>query len=237
MKILAVDDEPAQAALLQDTLIAEGFDLRGATRGAEAIRLLETATFDLVVLDWNLPDISGLEVLAWIRVRVGKDLPVLFLTNRAREDQLVVALEAGADDYMVKPLRRHELIARVRALLRRAYPDNSTPTSISIGRYRLELATETVFLGDDLIKLTSREFSVAVALFQNCGRAIPREALIKSIWGRNSDHIFSRTLDTHVYRVRSKLRIGPENGVRLRAVYNHGYRLELIESSVVSSGE
>jgi len=236
MKILAVDDEPAQAALIHDTLIAEGFDMRSAAKGAEAIRFLETDAVDLVVLDWNLPDISGLEVLAWIRARIGRDLPVLFLTSRVREEQLVVALEAGADDYMVKPIRRHELIARVRALLRRAYPANSTPSSINIGRYRLDLGTETVFLSDEAIKLTSREFNVAVALFQNCGRAMPRESLIKSIWGRHSDHI-SRTLDTHVYRVRSKLRIRPENGVRLRAVYNHGYRLELIDSSHVDKAE
>ncbi|MCA7893436.1 response regulator transcription factor [Burkholderia cepacia] len=236
MKILAVDDEPAQAAFIRDSLIAEGFDVRGATRGAEAIRLLETDNFNLVVLDWNLPDISGLEVLAWIRARVGRDLPVLFLTNRVREEQLVIALDAGADDYMVKPVRRHELIARVRALLRRAYPVNATPTSINIGRYRLDLVTETAFLSDEPIKLTSREFNVAVALFQNCGRAMPREALIKSIWGRHSDHI-SRTLDTHIYRVRSKLRIGPENGVRLRAVYNHGYRLELLDPNLTHDAE
>lgn len=236
MKILTVDDEPAQAAFICDVLIAERFDVRSATRGAEAIRLLETDTFNLIVLDWNLPDISGLEVLAWIRARVGRDLPVLFLTNRVREEQLVVALDAGADDYMVKPVRRHELIARVRALLRRAYPVNATPTSINIGRYRLDLVTETVFLSDEPIKLTSREFNVAVALFQNCGRAMPREALIKSIWGRHSDHI-SRTLDTHIYRVRSKLRITPENGVRLRAVYNHGYRLELLDSSHTDDAE
>lgn len=236
MKILAVDDEPAQAALLRDTLIAEGFDVRSAAAGAEAIRFLETDIVDLVVLDWNLPDISGLEVVAWIRTRIGRDLPVLFLTNRAREDQLVVALEAGADDYMVKPIRRHELIARVRALLRRAHPVNSQPASINIGRYRLDLVTETAFLSDEPIKLTSREFTVAVALFQNCGRAMPRDALIKSIWGRHSDHI-SRTLDTHIYRVRSKMRIGPENGLRLRAVYNHGYRLELVDSTLLNNVE
>ncbi|AOI68162.1 hypothetical protein WI73_20260 [Burkholderia ubonensis] len=229
MKILAVDDEPDQTALVCETLSSEGFDVRRAPRGADAIRLLETDIVDMVVLDWNLPDISGLEVLAWIRARIGRDLPVLFLTNRVHEEQLVVAFDAGADDYMVKPVRRRELIARVRALLRRAHPVNSPPTSINIGRYRLDLTTETVFLSGKPIKLTSREFNVALALFQNCGRAMPRDALIKSIWGRHSDHV-SRTLDTHIYRVRSKLRISPENGVLLRAVYNHGYRLELIDS-------
>jgi DNA-binding response OmpR family regulator len=236
MRILSLDDEPLQADLIRDTLINEGFEVRSATASAEAIRFLETDIFDLAVLDWNLPDMSGLEVLAWIRARVGKDLPVLFLTNRVREDQLVIALEAGADDYMVKPVRRHELVARVRALLRRAYPFSSTQTSIDVGRYRLDLVAETVFLNGEPIKLTFREFGIAVALFRNFGRVMPRDTLIKSIWGRDTGNL-SRTLDTHIYRVRTKLQISPENGVRLRAVYNHGYRLEPTDSSDVSHVE
>ncbi|MXN80149.1 response regulator [Burkholderia sp. 4701] len=225
MRILSLDDEPVQADLIRDLLNCEGFDVRSVSTGAQAIHCLEVDAVDLVVLDWTIPDISGLEVLAWIRARIGSKLPVLFVTNRVSEDQLVVALEAGADDYMVKPIRHRELIARVRALLRRAHPFSSTSTSIDVGRYRLDLVTETAFLSGEPIKLTHREFSIAVALFRNFGRVVSRSSLIQSIWGRERD-MLSRSLDTHIYRVRSKLYITPENGVRLRAVYNHGYRLE-----------
>ncbi len=235
-RILSLDDEPAQADLIRDVLTSEGFDVHSVTTGAQAIRFLEANAVGLVLLDWKIPDISGLEVLAWIRARFGRELPVLFVTNRSGEDQLVVALEAGADDYMVKPVRHRELIARVRALLRRAYPFSSTSTSINAGRYRLDIATETVFLNDEPIKLTHREFSVAVALFRNFGRLVPRDSLIKSIWGRDRDNV-SRSLDTHIYRMRTKLHINPGNGVRLRAVYNHGYRLEPSDPSESDNSE
>ncbi len=230
MRILSLDDEPAQAAFIHEILSSEGHDVHSVSIGTEAIRFLETDVADLVVLDWHMPGISGLEVLSWIRERIGRELPVLFLTNRTREDELVVALNAGADDYMVKPIRRNELIARVYALLRRAHPSGLTPMPIEVGRYRLDVVTQTVFLRGEPVKLTPREFNIAVLLFRNFGRVMPREAMVKSIWGRDTASE-SRSLDTHIYRLRSKLRIGPENGVRLRAVYTHGYRLELTDSS------
>ncbi|WP_175958566.1 response regulator transcription factor [Burkholderia sp. BCC0405] len=236
MRILSLDDEPVQAELILDVLSSEGFDVRSVATGDQAIRFLEIEVVDLIVLDWKIPGISGLEVLSWIRTRFGRELPVLFVSNQGDEDHLVVALEAGADDYLVKPFRRRELIARVRALLRRAYPFNSTSTSIDVGRYRLDIATETAFLSGEPLKLTHREFSIAVELFRNFGRVVPRSSLIKSVWGHDRDEV-SRSLDTHIYRMRSKLHITPESGVRLRALYNHGYRLEPTNSSDLLNDE
>ncbi|KAF1036134.1 MAG: Sensory transduction protein regX3 [Burkholderia lata] len=225
MRILSLDDEPAQAALIDEILSGEGHQVHVVNDGNQAIRLLETHLVDLVLLDWHVPGISGLDVLGWIRERIGRELPVLFLTNRAREDELVAALNAGADDYMIKPIRRRELIARVNALLRRAYPDTVTPLLIRVGAYHLDVVAQTIHLNGESIKLTPKEFSITALLFRNLGRIMPRDALVKVIWGRDSVNE-SRSLDTHIYRLRTKLRIAPENGVRLRAIYTHGYRLE-----------
>ncbi|MGV2293293.1 response regulator transcription factor [Trinickia sp. YCB016] len=226
MEILSLEDDRVQAELIVTSLQAEGYNARSFSEGRQVIRHLETATADLLILDWQVSDISGLEVLGWVRERLGRELPVLFLTNKTREDEIVTALSAGADDYMVKPVRRRELAARVEALLRRAYPSvKRNETRIVAGAYVVDLLNRSVLRNDVLMDLTPKEFEIAALLFRNLGRIMPREQLVKIIWGRELDKI-SRSLDTHIYRLRNKLGIGPEHGVRLRAVYTHGYRLE-----------
>ncbi|QCP54454.1 response regulator transcription factor [Trinickia violacea] len=226
MEILSLEDDHAQAELIVTSLQAEGHNVWTFSEGRQVIRHLETATVDLLVLDWQVSDISGLDVLGWVRERIGRDLPVLFVTNRSREDEIVTALSAGADDYMIKPVRRRELIARVEALLRRAYPPvNRNETRIAAGAYVVDLLNRIVLRNGEPMDLAPKEFEIAALLFRNLGRTMPREQLVKIIWGRELDKI-SRSLDTHIYRLRYKLGIGPEHGLRLRAVYTHGYRLE-----------
>jgi DNA-binding response OmpR family regulator len=226
MEILSLEDDHAQAELIVASLQAEGHNVWSFSEGRQVIRHLETATVDLLLLDWQVSDISGLEVLGWVRERIGRELPVLFLTNKSREDEIVTALSAGADDYMIKPVRRRELIARVDALLRRAYPPvKRNETRIAVGAYVVDLLNRSVLRNGVPMELTPKEFEIAALLFRNLGRTMPREQLVKIIWGRELDKI-SRSLDTHIYRLRNKLGIGPEHGVRLRAVYTHGYRLE-----------
>jgi two-component system phosphate regulon response regulator PhoB len=226
MEILSLEDDRAQAELIVMSLSAEGHNVWSFQEGRQVIRHLETATADLLLLDWQVADISGLEVLGWVRERLGRELPVLFLTNKTREDEVVTALSAGADDYMVKPVRRRELAARVDSLLRRAYPPlKRNETRIEAGAYVVDLCNRSVLRNNIPMELTPKEFEIAALLFRNLGRMMPREQLVKLIWGRELDKI-SRSLDTHIYRLRHKLGIGPEHGVRLRAIYTHGYRLE-----------
>jgi two-component system phosphate regulon response regulator PhoB len=226
MKILSLEDDRAQAEMIATSLRAEGHDVQSVRDGGQAIRHLENTTIDLLVLDWQVPNISGLEVLGWVREHLGRELPVLFVTNRVREDEIVAVLDAGADDYMVKPMRRSELISRVQALLRRAYPSaKRNEAVIKVGPYVVDQHGRTVTLNGQVIDLTPKEFDITALLFRNLGRMMPRELLVKLIWGRDLD-ISSRSLNTHVYRLRHKLEIGPEHGVRLRAIYTHGYRLE-----------
>jgi DNA-binding response OmpR family regulator len=149
------------------------------------------------------------------------------MTSRSREEDVVAALSAGADDYMTKPIRNAELIARVEALVRRT--NQHAPRSfetIEVGRYRINPATRTCCLGGSLIELTCREFDLALLMFQYVGRILSREQIGAAVWGQPESAI-SRTLDTHVSKVRAKLQLRPENGLRLASVYGHGYRLDV----------
>lgn len=228
MKIVSLEDDSAQSEMIRTTLEVDGHDVLCFREGGDVIRYLENAVADLLVLDWWVPDISGVDVLRWVRQRIGEELPVLFLTNCACKDETVAALNAGADDYVVKPVHQGELRARVHALLRRAYPPTRLQDAcFDIGKYVIDMRDRRISLNGLHIDLTSKEFELAALLFRNAGRVMPRDVILKIIWGRNLEKL-SRSLDTHIYRLRNKLRLGPETGVRLRSIYAHGYRIEVI---------
>ncbi|MCA8237904.1 response regulator transcription factor [Burkholderia cenocepacia] len=228
MNVLYLEDDPAYVELIASILEMAGYRVQAVSNGNQAIRHLESSVVDLLILDWQVPGMSGFEVLQWTRERIGGRLPILFLTNRMREDEIFSAMNAGADDYMVKPINRFELLARSNALLRRAYQSsNSRHNVLNLGSYAIDTTTRTALLNGVPVKLTPREFDLAVLLFRNPGRIMPRDALIRSLWGRDMAGV-SRSLDTHIYRLRMKLVLQPSNGVRLSAVYTLGYRLEAI---------
>jgi DNA-binding response OmpR family regulator len=184
-------------------------------------------SFDMLIIDWQVPDLSGPEVLKWAREKLPPGLPVLFMTSRSGEDDIVAGLAAGADDYMIKPLRRGELLARVQALLRRAYPTQNMVEQIQFGTYVFETRTGRVSNNGSAIDVTQKEFELALLFFRNLGRPLSRAYILEAVWSRDVE-LPSRTMDTHVSRVRSKLQLRPENGFRLAPVYSYGYRLEQI---------
>ena len=227
MRIAILEDDPDQLALLRRWMVEDGHDVHGYQSGRETMKQAGRESFDLFMLDWQVPDVSGTEVLTWLRANVSKSVPVLFVTVRDSEQDIVFALEHGADDYMVKPVRRQELLARVHALLRRAYPTEEQK-QLSFPPYEIDVQRGEVRKAGTKIELTPKEFELTVTLFRNIGRLLSRGHLQETVWGRSGD-LATRTVDTHVSQVRKKLDLRPESGYRVVPIYNYGYRLERLE--------
>ena len=226
MRISILEDDPDQLALLKRWIGEDGHDVHAYESGREAMKHAGRESFDLFMLDWQVPDVSGAEVLTWIRANVSRTVPVLFVTVRDSEEDIVYALGQGADDYMVKPVRRQELLARVQALLRRAYPSEEKKL-LAFPPFDIDVQRGEVRKDGAKIDLTPKEFELTVALFRNIGRLLSRGHLQETVWGRSGD-LATRTVDTHVSQVRKKLDLRPESGYRVVPIYNYGYRLEKI---------
>lgn len=227
MRIAIVEDDVSQADLVRIWLVGAGHACHTFARGREFMRVMARDSFDLIVLDWELPDVNGDAILAWVRANVREPVPVLFTTARDAEADIVQALKAGADDYLVKPLRKQELLARVEALGRRAHPKPRTAEHLKLAEFDVDIDRRVVTRHGAEVDLTQKDFDLAVFLFRNVGNLVSRGHILESVWGRTSD-LNTRTVDTHVSRLRSKLGLVPENGWKLTAVYQHGYRLEQV---------
>ena len=229
MRIAVLDDDLDQLELVKCALAAIGHDAHVFADGQSLLRVFRRETFDMLIVDWQLPDISGPEVVAWARKNLDYPLPILFVTNRREERDIVEGLAAGGDDFMSKPTRVGELIARVRAVLRRTYP-TCQPGVLRFGRYRINTFEHRIEVDGTWVELKVREYELAKFFFLNVGRLLSRDHLHEAIWGACAE-TSSRTLDTHVSRLRSRLALRPENGYRLTAVYSVGYRLEAVGAS------
>ena len=224
MRIAILEDDPQQLHMMEQMVHSMGHTCVGYPTGAQLTKDLRRESFDLLILDWELPDTTGPEVATWTRQELGPDLPILIVTLRSEETDIVHGLHSGADDFMSKPLRVAEFKARVAALLRRAHPA-STEEVQQFGTFRLDRTTLTVYFGQEAIALTPREFSLALLLFQNPGRLMSRDYLREAIWGQNAE-VLSRTLDTHISRLRQQLQLRPGAQYAITAVYGLGYRLD-----------
>ena len=229
MRLAVLDDDRTQTDLVCQVLTASGHTCHPFQSGKEMLNQLRRESFDMLIIDWQVPDLSGADVLRWAREKLPPALPVLFMTSRSGEDDIVAGLAAGADDYMIKPIRRGELVARVQALLRRAYPTQNAIEQIQFSQYIFEPRTGRLLVNAEPVELTQKEFDLALLLFRNLGRPLSRAYILEAVWSRDVE-IPSRTMDTHVSRVRTKLQLRPENGFRLAPVYSYGYRLEQVSS-------
>lgn len=229
LHIASLEDDDAQGRLIQTSLVSAGYACTLFSRGRDLLASLpKNHAYDLILLDWEVPDLSGLDVLHWIRTNLGYTIPVMFITSRSAEEDLVTGLQAGADDYLVKPIRTTELLARVSALLRRSAVAQAPDQQVfECGAYRIDPVEGQISLNGAAVELAPKEYELALLFFRNPGRLFSRDVLSHSVWNREIPAT-SRTLDTHLSNIRRKLLLRPEHGVRLSASYALGYRLELI---------
>jgi phosphate regulon transcriptional regulator PhoB len=222
--VLIVEDEPDIRSLIVHHLTRDGFRCRTAATGPEALARVRTAAPDLVVLDLMLPEMNGLEVCRRLRADPATAaMPIIMLTAKTDEVDRVVGLEMGADDYVAKPFSPKELVARVRAVLRRARPGEAA-RSLTVGGVSLDVARHLVTIQGRPIELTPKEFDLLHALLDAAGRVLSREHLLNRVWGyARADEIESRTVDVHIRRLRAKL--GAEER-RIATIKGVGYRLE-----------
>jgi DNA-binding response OmpR family regulator len=225
MRIAVLDNDRSQADLICQVLTGAGHACQAFDSGKDMLGMLKRDSFDMLILDWHANDLSGAEILRRAKEKLPAHTPMMFVTGSSGEDDIVAGIGAGADDYMIKPLRRGELLARVQALLRRAYPSQNGAEQLQFGQYVFETRPGRLLMDGSVIDVTHKEFYLALLFFRNIGRPLSRAYIHEAVWIRETA-LPSRTMDTHVSRVRNKLQLRPENGFRLVPVYSYGYRLE-----------
>ncbi|HSD37115.1 MAG TPA: response regulator transcription factor [Rhodocyclaceae bacterium] len=227
MRIALLEDDPTQTALVTAWLQAEGHDVHAFGLTRDLTRFASRESVDLYVLDCNLPDQPGETFLRWLRQERHDTTPAIFVTAREAEDDIVAGLQAGADDYIIKPSSQRVLLSRIEAVMRRSKP--KVPDAIiDLPPYTVDTNAKHFMLNGTAVDMTEKEFDLALFLFRNIGRLLSRGHLLESVWGRSPD-LATRTVDTHISRVRGKLQLRPENGFRLTPTYNYGYRLERVD--------
>jgi len=240
ISVLIVEDEESFIDALQSGLTREGFTVTVARDGAEALDIYESVAPDLILLDVMLPRVSGIDVCREIRSK--SNVPIIMVTAKSAEIDTVVGLEVGADDYITKPYRLRELVARMRAVLRRRTVDEtnsgSTPSgtavatagdALEIGDVRLDHQRHEVTIRGEDVKLPLKEFELLALLLENAGRVLTRDVLIDRVWG--SDYVGdTKTLDVHVKRLRSKVEFDPANPTSIVTIRGLGYKYEVPRS-------
>jgi DNA-binding response OmpR family regulator len=224
-RVLVIEDDPDAQQMLTVILRAEGYDVLAAGSGPLGLELLRKMGPDLVVLDWMLPGMDGIEVLK--NAREFSSVPVIMLTAKTSPTDRVAGLDTGADDFLAKPFEPEELLARVRAQLRRASMISDglqRDKPIQVGDLRLEPASHEVYIGGDQVALTRLEFNLLYTLAQRAGKVLTRDDILRLVWGEN-EAIDLRGIDAHIRRLRAKVEEDADNPKRILTVHGVGYKM------------
>lgn len=241
MRIGLLEDDSSQIELISLWVSETGNQLQFYTTGKSFREAMNTEMFDVLVLDWHLPDTTGIDELDWLRGEKASNTPVIFITSRDSEESVVEALDHGADDFMVKPVSKEITLARIKALQRRnlqsgtdsgakdrAERNPEASAGIELYEpYEINADEHTISVDGKAVKLTNKEYELAAFLFRNAGCLISREQLLEQVWETRAD-LNTRTVDTHISRIRSRLGINPGIGWQLSSIYQRGYRLSRV---------
>jgi DNA-binding response OmpR family regulator len=230
MRIAIADDDKDAREYAEQTLRLAGHQCSTFTNGRDVIAQLKRETFDLILLDWNMPGFSAIDVIAWVRQNL-TDVPrIIVLTSRTGDQDVIHALDAGADDFISKPASGDVIRARVAAALRRVARDQNEGRLEQHGPYAFDRLDHSVVFGDKTVKLTPKEFALALLFFDNLHRPLSRGYILQRLWNNTVD-LSTRTLDMHTSKLRSKLCLRPETGYRLQTISGYGYRLDSYDTA------
>ncbi len=228
MNIAIVDDDPLQRNLLESWLQDAGYSCDSFDSANDFTSNSDSINYHALLCDWEMPGMSGIDLLQWLRTQQHANTAVIIISSRATEEDISHALRRGADDYVVKPARRGELLARIEARLRRSVPGHRE--ELTIGNITIDGRRQEISLDGERVELTQKEYTLACYLLENLGRVIPRVELLESVWGHHRQ-VNTRTLDTHISRLRHKLQLQPNKNWQLNAVYRQGYRLDTAQAA------
>jgi two-component system response regulator RegX3 len=230
MRIAFLSVRSAQAAALRRWLTRSGHSLSSCETLDELVATLKSDSYDALIISEEAADERALDQVAAIRGQRKLNIPLILTTPHQSESFVVRALSQGADDYMASPVREREFLARIEALTRRTWHSPTMHRPIQAGRLEVSLGNRRIFLDGAPLQLTIKDFDLAVLLLRNIGRVISRTRILQAVWGKPRA-VRSRTVDTHISRVRVKLKLNEANGWRLTALYRYGYRLERLDDS------
>jgi DNA-binding response OmpR family regulator len=228
MHIGIAEDDVDQLGLIELWLAEGGHTSKGFATAADFRDGLGKERFDVLLVDWMLPDGTGQDLLSWVRQSLGWELPVIVVTARDDEATVCAALASGADDYVVKPPKPRELLARIAAVARRVHAGR-LPV-LRMGAYEVDVQKHQLSIDGKPVTLTQKEFDLAVYFFQSPGKLLSRDHLLNRIWGISAE-VDTRTVDTHVSRLRKKLSLDGGRGWKLTPVYGYGYRFDQVDAA------